>query len=118
MAVDVESSIKFDALLQVTGYILQCFTSRFLLIPGKIFLTFPHFSLIYSHLLSLQNLFSSFFLYLFNTAVTTNFNLPILRCLEGFGYRCVVISEKKGIPSFVADSLNIDFRTLGYIPLI
>lgn len=44
MAVDVESSIKFDALLQVTGYILQCFTSRFLLIPRKNFSNFSTFS--------------------------------------------------------------------------
>jgi len=53
MIVVIESSIKFDVLLQVTGYILQCSTLRFLLIPGTIFLTFPHFSLICSHLLSL-----------------------------------------------------------------
>ena len=53
MTVLMESSMKFDVLLQDTGYILQCFTLRFLLIPEKNFLTFPHFSLIYSHLLSL-----------------------------------------------------------------
>jgi len=55
MPVVMESSIKFDVLLQVTGYILQCFTLHFLLISGKMFLPFPHFSLIYSQLLSLYN---------------------------------------------------------------
>ena len=52
------------------------------------FSNFSTFSLIYSHLFSLQNLFSSFslsfFLYLINTAMTKNFILRILRFLEGF----------------------------------
>jgi hypothetical protein len=53
VTVVIESSIKFDVLLQVTEYMLQCSTLRFLLISGTCFLTFPHFSLMYSQLLSL-----------------------------------------------------------------
>jgi len=39
----MESSIKFDVLLQGTAYILQCFTLRFLLISGKFFSNFSTF---------------------------------------------------------------------------